>query len=169
MKARIVTDKDPGMVEAILAMEKLFPKKIGYGEWDVWDNLQNLNNTNLIIEDDKGNIIGYGLFIPQVEAVEYLKDEDPLMSNDCSNMAYVDQIAVIKECREGSHAVLSFLLEALIIEGKKKGYERWSSHVAMGLNLLVERTYKNSIVKEKTRTVKMPSYEYLFVYMEGVV
>ncbi len=167
MKSRIVTDKDPGMVKAILAMEDLFPKKVGYGEWDVWDNLQNLNNMNIIVEDDDGNIIGYTLCIPQVEAVEYLKDEDPLMTKSI-DMAYVDQVAILKECREGSHAVLSFLLEALMVEGRKKGYKKWSSHIVMGLNLLIERIYKSSIIKEKTRTVKMPSYDCSFVYMEGV-
>ena len=46
MKGFVVTDKNKGMVEAILTMEDLFPKKLMYGESDVRDNLNNKNNTN---------------------------------------------------------------------------------------------------------------------------
>ena len=64
MKGLVVTNKDRRMVEAILAIEDLFPKKLMYGESDIRDNLENKNNMNIIAEDDDGNIIGYALFIP---------------------------------------------------------------------------------------------------------
>ncbi|MEI8343534.1 MAG: hypothetical protein WCF93_01125 [Candidatus Moraniibacteriota bacterium] len=167
MRSRIVTDKDAGMVEAILAMEQLFPKKIGYGEWDVWDNLQNLNNMNIIAENDNGDIIGYILCIPQNEAVEYLKEDDPVMEKS-EDMVYVDQIAVARNEREGEHVVFKFLVEALSEEAKKRGVKKWSSHLVMGINLIIGQMYSGRVVSQ--RRLKMVKYgNYPLVYMVGFV
>jgi len=161
-RARLVNDKDEGMVEAILKMERLFPEKIGYGEWDVWDNLQNKKNMNIIVEEE-GEIIGYILCIPQNEAVAYLKKDDPLMKN-CQEMCYADQIAIIEDKRGG--AVFRFLIKELSAEAKKKGFTKWSSHLMGGLEVVFRRMYKGRIIAE--RKLRMPAYgDYDLIYMEG--
>jgi hypothetical protein len=164
MKARLVDDKEKGMIEAIFKMEGLFPKKIEYGEWDVWDNLQNPNNMNIIAEED-GEIIGYVLCIPQSEAVAYLKNDDPLMK-DCPNMGYVDQIAVVEDKRGGE--VFRFLVNELAVEGRKRGYTKWSSHLMKGMESALRHMYEGKIITE--RETKMSTYgEYDLVYMEGFI
>lgn len=162
MRARLVNDKETGMVEAILAMENLFPEKIGYGEWDVWDNLQNSNNINIVIEDDNGRIIGYLLAIPQVEAVGYLKDEDPLLSVK-DRMYHVDQVAVVEDKRNGF--VFRRLVKEMVVEVKKRGGNMLSTYVLDGMSSVIEQMFPN--VTEK-RTTKLPSYgDHNLIYMEG--
>jgi hypothetical protein len=164
MISRIVNDKEEGMTENILEMEKLFPDKINYESWDVWDNLQNPNNINLVVEEED-KIIGYVLAIPQEEAVEYLKEEDPLMKI-CAEMCYIDQVAVVKDKRGG--IVFSFLLEELAIEAQKRGFKKWSSHVIVGLEGVIRRKYREKIISERKTT--MPSYgNYDLIYMEGII
>jgi predicted GNAT superfamily acetyltransferase len=163
MKARLIDDKEKGMVEAILKMEGLFPQKIGYGEWDVWDNLQNLNNMNLIVEDD-GEIIGYVLCIPQKEAIGYLKNDDPLMQ-DCHEMCYVDQIAIVEDKR--GRAVFTFILDNLAVEAEKRGFKRWSTHIMAGLEGALKQALRGRTITEERKT-RMSSYgNYDLVYMEG--
>jgi len=152
LRARLVNDKEEGMVAAILAMEKLFPEKIEYGEWDVWDNLQNPNNINVIIEDDDGRIVGYILAIPQAEAVGYLKDEDPLLQ-DREGMYHVDQVAVVEDKRGGS--VFRRLVKEMIVEVKRRGGRKLSSYIMNGLSNVIERMFEN--ITEK-RAVKLLSY-----------
>lgn len=162
MKARLVDDKEDGMVKAILAMESLFPEKVGYGEWDVWDNLQNPNNMNIIAEE-AGEIIGYVLCIPQEEAVAYLKDDDPLMEN-CREICYLDQIAVVEGKRGG--AVLRFLIEELSVQAQKRGFTKWSSHFMAGMEGIARRMYGGRIILE--RKTKMIAYgDYDLIYIEG--
>jgi len=162
MKARLVDDKEKGMVEAILKLQCLFPKKIEYGEWDVWDNLQNPNNMNIITEED-GEIIGYVLGIPQEEAIAYLKNDDPLMEN-CHETCYVDQIAVIEGKRGG--AVLRILIEELSVQAKKRGLTKWSSHFMVGLEGIARRMYGGRIILErKTRMLAYGDHD--LIYIEG--
>lgn len=162
MNARLVDDKEKGMVEAILKMESLFPEKIRYGEWDVWDNLQNPNNMNIIAEEES-EIIGYVLVIPQVEAVGYLKDDDPLMEN-CREMVYVDQIAVVEDKRGGE--AFRFLVKELLVEAQKRGFEKWSSHLMVGLGDVLRRMFEGKIILE--RKTRMSAYgDHDLIYMEG--
>lgn len=164
MQARLVNDKERGMVEAILAMENLFPEKMGYGEWDIWDNLQNPNNLNIIAEEDS-EIIGYVLGIPQEEAVVYLKNDDPLMEN-CREACYVDQIAVVEDKRGG--AILRLLIFELSVQAQKKGFTKWTSHLMVGMEGIIRRMYKGKIILE--RKTKMLAYgDYDLIYMEGLI
>lgn len=154
MKARLVNDKEEGMVKAILAMENLFPEKIAYGEWDVWDNLQNPNNINIVIEEDDGRIIGYILAIPQIEAVGYLREEDPLLLVK-DGMYHIDQIVVIEERRNGS--IFRRLLEETMIETRKRGGDKLSAYVLVGgLSASVERIFRGRVIEK--RFTRLPSY-----------
>jgi hypothetical protein len=168
MKGLVVTNKDRGMVEAILAIEDLFPKKLMYGESDIRDNLENKNNMNIIAEDDDGNIIGYALFIPHEDAVKFLRTDDPLMEYNYKKTAYLDQIAVVKDIGVDRYLVFNFLLECLGIEAIKRGYEQWSSHIAIPIDIIIRKKYNGKIFTKKTRQVKMPSYDGIFIYMEGL-
>lgn len=164
MKARLINDQERGMVEAILAMENLFPEKIGYGEWDVWDNLQNANNINVIIEDDNGRIIGYLLAIPQVEAVGYLKEEDSLLSVK-DGMYHVDQVAVVEDRRNG--VVFRRLIHEMIAEVKKRGGSTLSSYIMAGMSSAIEQMFKNITERRATR---LPSYgDHDLIYMEAKI
>lgn len=151
------------MVEAILKLESLFPRKIGYGEWDVWDNLQNPNNMNIIVEED-GRIIGYVLCIPQKEAIAYLKNDDPLMQNR-HEMCYVDQIAIVEDKRGG--AVFTFIVDNLAVEAEKRGFKRWSTHIMAGLEGALKEALRGRIITKERKT-RMSSYgDYDLIYMEG--
>lgn len=162
MNARLITDKDEGMVAAILNLQNLFPNKVEYDEWNVWDNLQNLNNMNIIVEESE-EIIGYVLGIPQGEAVEYLKKDDPMIEN-CCEMFYVDQIAVIKDRRDGK--VFRYLVDQIAIEAKKRGYTKWSSHLMRGMENALRKMYEGKIIRE--RQTRMAAYgNHELVYMEG--
>jgi predicted GNAT superfamily acetyltransferase len=162
MISRLVTDKEEGMVQAILRLEGLFPEKIGYGEWDVWDNLQNPNNMNIVAEDG-GEIIGYVLCIPQEEAVAYLKKDDPFMEN-CGDRCYVDQIAVVEDKRGGK--AFRFLVAELAVEAKKRGFTKWSSHLLAELEGVLQRMYEGKVTL--IRKTKMSAYgDHELVYMEG--
>lgn len=153
MESRLVTDKDEGMVEAILKLESLFPQKIGYGEWDVWDNLQNINNINIVIEED-GRIVGYMLAIPQAEAVGYLKEEDPLITNK-DGMYHADQGVVVEDKRNG--IIFRRLIGEIMIEVRKRGGNSLSSYMlAGGLSTAVEKFFEGHILGK--RTARLPSY-----------
>jgi hypothetical protein len=168
MKWRVVTDKNQGIIETILAIEDLFPNKLRYNESEVRDNLQNQNNINIIAEDDDGNIIGYILLIPHKEAVEYLREDDPLLEYNCIKTGYLDQIVVAKKLGVDRYKVFNYLIKCLTIEAKKRGVEQWSAHVAKPIDVIIMRKYNGKIFTNKTRTVKMLSYDGIFVYMEGL-
>jgi len=167
-KARIVNDHELGMVDFILSMQKFFPEKLNYGAWDVWDNLHNPKNINLLLEYE-GKIIGYLLAIPQDEAVDYLKKEDPLMAVD-SQMYYVDQVVVLPAKRQ--RGAFNLLVNDLIKEAKKRGIKKISSHLTTeeGLNRLILFMFHNKVTVTKRRMVKLPSYgEHLLEYIEWTI
>ena len=168
MKARLVHIKEAGIVETILAMESIFPQKLGYGRTQVIENLENPNNVNIVAENDNG-VIGYILGIPHNDAVTFFKEDDPLMSdNSDGKLIYVDQIAVIMSEQDSEHAVFKFLVKSFAYEVKKKGFDKWSGHLAMGLNFIIGAMYEGRILAR--RRVKLPCYDNLpFVYMEGWV
>jgi hypothetical protein len=162
LKARLITDKDEKAEKIVRKLQKLFPEKVGYGDWDVWDNLQNPNNINIVAEED-GKSIGYILCIPQEEAYRYLKELDPQISND-PKMCYVDQICITEEKRDGKAFI--FLIKELEKEALKRGYVKWSSHLMRGMETVLRRMYAGKIISE--RETKMPAYgNHDLVYMEG--
>ena len=168
MKCLVVTDKDLGIVETILAMEDLFPNKLRYRESEVRANLKNPYNINVIATNDDGNIIGYTLLIPHEDAVEYLKEDDPLMEYNYKKTGYLDQIAVVTNQGIDKYKVFNNLFECLAIEFQKRGFEQWSAHVAIPIDVIIRRKYNGKILTNKTRSVTMPSYDGIFVYMEGL-
>lgn len=164
-QTRLVNDKEEGIVDFVLSMQNFFPTKLNYGDWDVWDNLQNPRNINLLLEND-GTTIGYCLAIPQDEAVDYLKKEDPLMAMD-SEMYYVDQVVVIPAKRQ--RGAFKLLVNDLIKEAKKRGIKKLSSHLTTeeGLNRLILFMFNDKVTFTKRRMVKLPSYgDHLLEYFE---
>ena len=161
LKSMLITEREPGMEEAVKKLQGLFPERIEYGDWDVWDNLQNLNNMNVIAKDGD-EIIGYVLCIPQEEAYGYLKDDDSQISRD-PKMCYVDQICVVEDKRGGE--VFRFLVSELAVEARKRGYTKWSSHLMKGMENTLGRC-----IKGKDRETKMIAYgDHELVYMEGFI
>ena len=163
MKIRLVNDKENGMVKKILKLQKMFPRRLDYGEWDVWDNLQNPRNINLVLEDESG-IIGYLLAIPQDEAVRYLHKDDPLIKID-TEMYYVDQVVVLPDKRvRGS---FKNLIKDLVEEVKRKGIKKLSSHLVTegGFNRLISAMFAGKVISK--RMVNLPSYgEHILEYIE---
>ena len=120
---------------------------------------------NLIVEDD-GEIIGYVLCIPQKEAIAYLKNDDPLMQ-DCHEMCYVDQIAIVEDKR--GRAVFTFILDNLAVEAEKRGFKRWSTHIMAGLEGALKQALRGRAITKERKT-RMTAYgEHDLVYMEGFI
>jgi hypothetical protein len=168
MKCLVVTDKDPGIFETIVALEDLFPNKLRYRESEVRNNLKSPYNINIIAANDDGNIIGYILLIPHEEAVEYLKEDDPLMEYNYKKTGYIDQIAVVTNPGIDKYKVFNNLIECLTRESEKRGFEQWSAHLAIPIDVIIRRKFNGKILTNKTRSVTMPSYDGIFVYMEGL-
>lgn len=167
MIPKLVGVDDPGMVEAILNLEKLFPERLDYGEEDVRKNLADPENMNIVALNGNNEIIGYILCIPHNRMAVDLKNEDPLMRTCSDKTGYIDQIAVIGSMRERL-TVFKFLIESLAVEGSKRGYVRWSSHLIGGLEGPIRGMYKGKVILQR-KTV-MPSYGgNVFTYMEGWV
>ncbi len=168
MKARLVGIKDPGILEIILGMESIFPQELGYGEEDVIRNLSNSRNFNIIVENDNGEPIGYILGIPHTDAVISLGHDDPIMENHDGRKIYVDQLAVVADERDSEHVVFKFLVSSLAKEAKRAGYERWSAHLAMGLQFIIDEMYRGRIIA--SRRVRLASCGNLpFAYREGEI
>ncbi len=95
----------------------------------------------LIVLDDAGKNVGLLVAIPQNEAVEELKAEDPEIKEDPSGY-YIENIAILPSYR-GKKGLLK-MLSVLKVEMKNKGISKISLHarISNNLNTAIRKNFK---------------------------
>jgi ribosomal protein S18 acetylase RimI-like enzyme len=119
-----------------------YPPGWGCSNPDEYYN-QKLRETSsvLITLEDAGKSVGLLVAIPQNEAVEELRTEDPEMKEDPSGY-YIENIAILPSYR--GKKGLSKMFSALKVEMKNRGVERISLHarISNNLNMAVRNNFK---------------------------
>jgi len=151
----LIGKNDENIVDNVLAMESLFPKRIQDSRERVVEYLNDPGNINILLKKGR-EVIGYALAIPHnIARIELAKD-DPAMGED-NERYYVDKIALIPEFRKG--LVFTNLIKGIFVAAGKKGINKLSAHIieSNGLNKIIMRVYKKIITN--FRSVKLLSYD----------
>jgi len=102
-----------------------------------------------IILNDNGKKAGYLLAIPQSDAVEELKNDDPGMKKDPKGY-YIETVGILPESR--GKKGLSLMLEKLVGECRKRGINKISLHARIINNF-------SKIIRKKFGTAEIRRIE----------
>lgn len=144
MQTDIIKAFDPGVLQSILhILRNAFPEAWIYNDAEEYYGrmLRSPKSINILLKDS-GKDVGFLLAIPQNDAVEELKHDDPEMREDSATY-YIETVGILPEFR--GEKGLSAILEKLVDECKRKGMNKISLHARVSNHL-------SEIIQNKYRT-----------------
>jgi len=143
LKTEILNHYDQNTVKEIVSINRgSFPSGWGMSDTEQYYGSMLRNKTNIhIVLNDAGKKAGYLLAIPQNNAVEELKNDDPGMKKDPQEY-YIEIAGILPESR--GKKGFSLMLEKLAEECRKKGVNRISLHARISNNLskIIQKKFK---------------------------
>lgn len=151
LSAEIINKFDKYIVKEIVSINRAaFPP--GWGAPDAKryyaGTLRGEKNIHIMLNDN-GKNAGYLLAIPQNDAVEELKNDDPEMEKDTGTY-YIETLGVIPESR--GKKGLSMMLEKFSEECRNRGINKISLHARISNKL-------SEIIQKKFKAVKIRRIE----------
>jgi len=151
LKAEVINQFDKNIVKEIVSINRAaFPQ--GWGAPDAeryyGDMLRYEKSIHIILNDDCKKA-GYLLAIPQNNAFEELKNDDPRMEKGAGTY-YIETLGIIPESR--GKKGLSMMLEKLAGECRKREINKISLHARVSNKL-------GEIIQKKFKTIKIRRIE----------
>jgi ribosomal protein S18 acetylase RimI-like enzyme len=132
-KIEVIKKLDKETLEKILEVEKAsFPEKMQSDLEDLKETLENKKGVQIVVKNEKGEIISYLSSKPLKDAFEELKYYDPELKPE-KNVLYVESIAI--KPKERNLKLFFELLKTFKEEAKKKGYKKIACHARISNNL----------------------------------
>ncbi len=145
MQTDIIKAFDPAVLQAILQiLRNSFPETWIYDDAEEYYGrmLRSTKSINILLKDS-GKNVGFLLAIPQNDAVEEIKENDPEMRVDSATY-YIETVGILPEFR--GEKGFSVLLEKIIEECKKRGINKISLHarVSNHLSEIIQKKYRTA-------------------------
>ena len=151
LKTEILNHYDQNTVKEIVSINRgSFPSGWGMSDTEQYYGSMLRNKTNIhIVLNDAGKKAGYLLAIPQNNAFEELKNDDPRMEKGAGTY-YIETLGIIPESR--GKKGLSMMLEKLAGECRKREINKISLHARVSNKL-------GEIIQKKFKTIKIRRIE----------
>jgi ribosomal protein S18 acetylase RimI-like enzyme len=132
-KIEVIKKLDRETLEQILEVEKAsFPEQMQSDLEDLKETLENKKGVQIVVRNEKGEIISYLTSKPLKDAYEELKYYDPELKPE-EGVIYVESIAT--KPTERSVQLFFELLKTFKEEARKKGYKKIACHARISNNL----------------------------------
>jgi hypothetical protein len=132
-KIEVIKKLDKETLEKILEVEKAsFPEKMQSDLEDLKETLENKKGIQIVVKNEKGEIISYLSSKPLKDAFKELKYYDPELKPE-KYVIYVESIAT--KPKERNFELFFELLKTFKEEAKKRGYKKIACHARISNNL----------------------------------
>lgn len=140
-RIKIVADVNEDTLKEVHKIEEeSFPEKMQSSSEDLQGILENKEGIHLLVEDDKGKVMGNVLSLRQSEEYADLYPYDADFTKD-ENALYVESIAIKPESRNVE--LFNALLKTLTKVAKDRNYKKITMHArtSNGLSAVLQRRY----------------------------